>query len=70
MKLKDVKKYYLYNRGRSAYFNYCLLSKTYYWLDPTQKRTMQTQFTEEEIKNHKFRDIMELLVKEEVECQI
>ena len=66
---KEDKKYYLYNPVQEAYFNYYTKSKSYHWSNTTQLGGIQTQFTEEEIKDHKFRDIMELLVKEEVECQ-
>ena len=64
---EDVKKYYLYNPVQNDYFNYHKIDKYYVWFDSIQTVGVQTQFTEEEIKNHKFRDIMELLEKEEVE---
>lgn len=66
---KEPKKYYLYNPVRNKYFNYDIENKIYFWLSPTETHEVQTKFTEEEIKNHKFIDIMELLEKEEVrEC--
>lgn len=64
---KDVKKYYLYNPIKEKYFNYWFSKKEYYWYGSDQTYNMQTQFTEEEIEENKFRDIMELLEKEEVE---
>lgn len=61
-----MKKYHLYNPVKNAYFNYDTIDKIYIWLDAPQTEGVQSQFTEEEIKNHKLRDILELLVREEV----
>ena len=63
---KEDKKYFLYNPVKGAYFNYNVTCETYHWFNPSRPYDMQTMFTGEEIKNHKFRDIMELLEKEEV----
>lgn len=64
---KDSKKYYLYNPIKDLYFNYKHEVGSYGWSTHGQTSVCQTQFTEEEIKNHRFRDMMELLEKEEVE---
>ena len=64
---KDVKKYRLYNPVKKSYFNYYIEKNVYDWFDSNKSLGIQTQFTEEEIKNNTYRDIMELLVKEEVE---
>ena len=63
---KDIKKYHLYHHALNAYFNYHKIDEYYTWDTLTQTDEIQTEFTEEEIRNNKFRDIMGLLDKEEV----
>lgn len=60
---KNVKKYYLYHPAFNGYFNYHKIDKYYVWGGVNQTIDVQTMFTEEEIENNKFRDIMELLEK-------
>lgn len=59
----EVKRYYLYNPVQEAYFNYYVEEDRYDWLDPMHTSSIHTLFTEDEIKEHKFKDIMELLTK-------
>ena len=64
---KEDKKYYLYHPVLNNYFNYNKIDEYYIWSDVFQTTNVQVMFTEEEIENNKFRDIMKLLEKVEVE---
>src|SRR5690554_4712799 len=65
---KDVDRYHLYNPVKNVYFHYNIGKNEYRWnahrwVSYLHADSIQTQFTQEEIKNNKFRDIMELLEK-------
>lgn len=64
---EDSKRYYLYNPVKNLYFKYKREAGLYGWGTHRQTSVSQTQFTEEEIKNNPYRDIMELLEKKEVQ---
>lgn len=69
---EEVKKYYLVPHGyrfADNCFNYFKVEENWTIMNKNQEQYVQTQFTQEEIDNHKYSDIMKTFEKVEVDYE-